>query len=564
MRSGLVLLAGLAGSALALPTANPSNELDARTFGLVSGILHTVSDILHGTSPVHLLGGISAEAAAALQGSALGCTAGSVDLEYRKKLAAWLKAGAGVHLDVSLRKALLAWCQADASVDLDIDVDLRAQLGFFIPTCANIAAEANLFVSLDGVSTLAAEALGVLSATAQASLEAAIGLLGELDWKVAAGLDFCASGGVVGDLDIEILNALKAWLGSSDCTLSAGLKATINLWLAGKIGGDVVQISHLPVGGLATISVGKSLQALIGAEGALVAGAQVSLNAFLQTDVGLNLDADIKGLLEHIVKGGLAVDIDLDLRVKLSLWLGSGDCSLTAELKGLLALWLSFGVSAGTDLSLDVGIHSNILSELTGFLTGTIDGLLGTHLHGLLSFILGGQGVLSLSIEARAQLAALIGGGIGIEITDSIQVILIGWLTGCQKCCGGSTIQHTSVTPSKTPSLPASQTPSVPVSTPAGPTDTPEAPAGTPAVPDTTETPAAPAETSTPCETITSESVTSEIVSETPAAPTDVSPTETPATTDVVPVPTSSSCAGCGLQTVTITKTISVAACPTA
>ncbi|KAL4737804.1 hypothetical protein BDV11DRAFT_146823 [Aspergillus similis] len=290
MRTSIALLAGLASSALALP-ATPSTQLDARTFGLVSGIIHTIENILTGgVTPANVLGGISSEAAAALHGGALGCTAGSVDLAYRKKLAHWLKAGAGVHLEASVRTALLAWCEADASVDLELDLEVRAGLGFFIPTCAKIAAEADLYVTLD----------------------AAIALLGEVDWKIKSGLEFCAAGGIVGDLDTEIINALKVWLNSSECTLAVSLKKTLLLWIEGKVGGDVVGIGHLPVGGVATIGVGKSLEALVGANGALVAGAQAQLEAFLQTDVGLEIDVAILNILKICAKGGLAVDIDLD------------------------------------------------------------------------------------------------------------------------------------------------------------------------------------------------------------------------------------------------------------
>ncbi|KAL3477529.1 hypothetical protein BJX99DRAFT_246107 [Aspergillus californicus] len=328
MRSDLVLLAGLAGSALALPTTTAAtSQLDTRTFGLIAGVLDLVSDILGGSSPHDLLSGISGEAAAALGGSALGCKAGSIDIEYRNKLKAWLNGRNGLHLDASLRTGLLAWCEADASVDLD--VDLRAQLSFFIPTCANIAAEADLYVSLDGVFSLAGDVLGVLTSTAQASLEAAIGLLTGVNWKVQAGLEFCAAGGIVGDLDVEIINALKLWLNSDDCTLSVGLKTTVLAWIAGTIGGDVVQIGNLPVGGVSIISLGNSLEALLETTGALVASAQASLTAFLQTDVGLAIDVDIKNLLGLIAKGSLAVDIDADLRVQLSLWLASSDCTLT-------------------------------------------------------------------------------------------------------------------------------------------------------------------------------------------------------------------------------------------
>ncbi|KAL4795489.1 hypothetical protein BDV19DRAFT_165812 [Aspergillus venezuelensis] len=473
MRSNLFILAGLASSALALPTT-ASTELDARHFGLVSGLIETVKDILHGTSPVHILGGISAEAAAALGGGALGCTAGSVDLEYRKKLAVWIKTGAGAHLDASVKTALLAWCEADVSVDSGLDVDIRAQLGFFIPGC---------------------------------------------------------------------------------CTLSVSLKHTLQIWISGKIGGGVIQIPSLPVAGVATIGVGKSLEALIEASGALVVSAQTSLSAFLETEVGLAIDADISAILALIAKGSLAIDISLDKRISLSLWLGSSDCKLTAELKGLLALWLSFGVSAGAEVSLDVS--HNIITDLTGFLTGTVDALIGTHIQGLLSFILSGKGVLSISLEARAQLAALVSGSLDIDISADIQLIIIGWLSGCQKCCGGEIIStHTPSLPSSTPSVPKpTETPAAPTDvqptgTPSVPSQTPgfpggEQPSGTPSVPaQTPGTPTdvspteTPSETTTPCDTLTSEIVGSSTISipgsETPGVPTDVQPTETPS----VPVTT--------------------------
>ncbi|KAL2829716.1 hypothetical protein BDW59DRAFT_33181 [Aspergillus cavernicola] len=519
MRSGLLLLAGLASSTLALPTA--STELDARTVGLVSGLLDVVKDILGGgVSPVNILGGISAEAAAALGGGALGCTAGSIDIEYRKKLAIWLKSEAGLHLDVSLRKSLLSWCEADASVDLDLDLDLRAQLSFFIPACANIAAEADLYVSLEGVFSLASDVLGVLTATAQATLEAAIGLLGDLDFKIQAGLEFCAAGGLIGDLDIEIVNALKVWLNGDKCTLSVELKTTVLAWIAGEIGGDIIELPKLPVGGVTAISLGKSIEVLVETTGALVGSAQAALGAFLQTDIGLDIDTEIKNILALIVKGGLAVDIAYDKRVQLSLWLASSKCALTAELKSLIAFWLSFGVSSGGEVS--VGFSTNILSELTGFITGTIDTLLGSQLHGLLSFILSGKGVLSISLEARAQIAALIGGSLDIEIDDSIQIIIIGWLGGCHECCG---------------SPGSSTTPALPTSTPVSPTKTPTVPTSV----GPTETPSEPSET--PCDTLTSETIISHTETkpptETPSVPTGTGPSETPSNTPTVPtVPT--------------------------
>jgi hypothetical protein len=533
MRSNLLLLAALAGSTLALPTAS-TTELDARTFGLIGGLVDTIKDILHGTSPVNILGGISAEAAVALNGGAIGCKAGSIDFEYRKQLGIWLKTGAGVHIDAALKKSLLAWCEADVSVDIEIDLEIRAQLSFFLPTLAHIAAKKELYVTLDGVFDFAKDIAGVLTIGAQASLEAAIGLLGELDWKIKAGLEFCAAGGILADLDVEIIAALKLWLESKECKLTVELKKTLKLWLEGKIEGDVIELPKLPVGGLSTISLGKSLEVLIEASGALVVSAQASLGAFLQTDIGLEIDIEIKKLLAFCGKGGLAIDLEYEKRVELSLWLASSKCTLTAELKALIAFWLSFGVSAGAEVSID--FSKNILAELTGFITGTIDALLGGHLHGLLSFLLSGEGVLSISIEARAQLAALISGGFGFSIDKHIEIIIIGWLGGCHECCGGKPpVSSTTPTlPSTTPTASPSTTPTLPSTTPTASPSTTKTTTTKPTEP--TTTPSEPEET--PCETDTDVEPT-QTPTTTPGEPeetpcetdTDVEPTQTPTTT---------------------------------
>ncbi|KAL2867113.1 putative cell wall protein [Aspergillus lucknowensis] len=520
MRSDILLLAGLAGSALALPAT--STQLDTRTFGLVGGLLDTVNDLLGGTSPVSLLEGISSEAAAALGGCALGVQAGSIHIQYRRELSIWLESDSGSHLDGSLRKSLLAWCQSDAPVDLVISPDNLAQLSFFIPTCANIAAKKELFVSLDGIFSFAQEVVGVLTVTAQGALEKALSLIGEVDWEVRSALEFCAAGGIVKDLDVGLVNALKAWLMGGECPLSAELHKTVLSWVEGKIEGEVIHLPSLPVGGLTAISIGKSLESLIvEATGALVGSAQTALSALLGSNLGLEIEGEIKEILAFIAGGGLAIELEYVKRAALSAWLASSKCQLTAELKGLVVLWLSFGVSPGSEVS--IGISTGIIGELTGFLTGTIDALLGTNLHGLISFILSGKGVLSISLEARAQLAALIGGGFGLEIDESILTIIIGWLSGCHECCGS----HPPTT--GLPTSTAIPTISIPtISTTATETDTPTP---TPTGVEPTETPSeTPSET--PCETITSESTTSYTVSETEApTPTGVEPTETPCET---------------------------------
>ncbi|PIG86698.1 cell wall protein, partial [Aspergillus arachidicola] len=543
--NNLLLLAGLASSVAAYPA-----DIESRTLGpLLEGIGKGIADIgegvgegiedvtkgladlislLFGGSSGHttvtILEGISAQAAAALQGGALGCTAGTIHADARAELVAWLKAHA--EFDASLKAALVAWAQGGASATLSVDV--CAGLSLFIPTCADIAAKGDLYVTLDGIfsaTDLAAEV--VLSASAQSSLSTFLsGHLGVgLDIDIRAGLGLCAGGGVAADLAADVKAALKAWLSGSECTLSHSLKVSVLAWLEGKIETGVVSIGSVPSGGLATISAGAAIGSLIEESGILVASAQASLSAFLEADIAADLEVEILTALKACAKGGLAADLSVEVRTALAIWLSGSSCRLGAELKSVVLFWLTFAVSA--DVAVDVS--GGLLTDITSFLTGTVDTLVGTNLRGVISVLISGESLVSISLDARAQLAAVCGGAAGIEIDTRIILVII----------------HI---PASTPvaSTPAASTPLVPtpVPTSAGATGSdvpsvPSVPAGSATTGVTSgvnsgsvvPTPSGPAPSdeasSTPCDTITSETVIGSATTEYPSspAPTDVSPT---------------------------------------
>ncbi|KAF7117852.1 hypothetical protein CNMCM5793_007155 [Aspergillus hiratsukae] len=635
MRSNsLFLLASLASYVLALPTDLESRHLkvgadvDIGDLSIGAGISighgldlsGLIGAILGGhTRTSALLAGLSAQAAAALQGGVLGCKAGAIHAAARAELAAWLRAGAAAELDASIKASLLDWCEGDVSVTLDVDV--CAGLSVLIPTCADIAAKGDLFVTIDGIFSSAEVAANVvLSASAQASLSAFLSASvgAALDAKVRAGLGLCAGGGVFVDLAADVQAALKVWLASSECSLSASLKIAVLAWLEGKVGADVIAIGSLPSGGLATISAGASIAALVEETGLLSASAQLSLAAFLEADISAGLDVHVLAALEACAKGGAAVSLDVEVRTALVAWLTGSSCSLGAELKAVVLLWLSFAVEA----DLAVSVSTGLLGELTSFLTGTIEATLGAVFRGVLSIMISGESMSTLSIDARAQLAAILGGAAGIEIDASIEIILIGWLTGCGHLPGGSGFIRNgnpgtstpAVPVTGVPSLPAVPTPSgipsgsVPVSIPNGASPTgassvpipvvpsgsvpsgaspTEAPSGTvPAVPEASET---------PCDTLTSETVIPiATYTEAGPVPSGASPTggagasvpsgpeasETPCDTfvsqTVIPVATKTEAVSSGAaaitpaptvvpskvpKVITITTTVSVAAC---
>ncbi|CAI7607252.1 unnamed protein product [Penicillium discolor] len=560
MRSSLVMLAGLAGAALAYPT---DKAVEPRTLGLLGEILGDitvdVTSILsavlggHSSSSVELLAGLSAEGAAALSGGALGCKSGVIHHKAKAALKLWLLFHA--NLDVSLKKSLISWCEGND--ELVLSEDILAALSVYIPGCADIAAQGQLYVTVDGIFDAASlESALVLSASAQASLSAWIEAKLDLDIGVKVGLNVCAAGGVVGSLAADVKASLLAWINSKECDLSAHLKVSVLAWINGHAGGDLVEIGAFAETALSTISVGASVGVHVLESGLLSVGGQATLAAFLGVDLAAGLATDVKLALEACAKGKLATAVELDIRTQLAIWLHSSDCSLGVELKAVVLLWLSFAVEADVSASLD--LVGGLVSDVTGLLTETVSGL-SVDLRGALSLCAAGGSLVDLSFAARAELAAFLSGCTSIDIDVTIQIIIIQWFTGCSIPGAPSVPASSSVPslPSSTPYLPGTSavpsgpSASVSVSVPAG---TPAVPSGPGAsvsvsVPAGTPVPSGPAASTTPCDTETSEIVGSTVIPggpngsgsvTVPAVPTGTAPAETPSgpagTTDV-PVP---------------------------
>ncbi|KAJ5372308.1 hypothetical protein N7517_004314 [Penicillium concentricum] len=515
MRSSLVLLAGLAGTALAYPT---DLAVERRTLGLLGELLGDITvdvtailgAVLGGHNSVDLLAGLSAEAAAALGGGALGCKSGAIDHKAKAALKLWLLFHA--ELDLSLKKTLISWCESND--ELVLSADVLAALSVYIPGCADIAAKGQLYVTIDGIFEASSlESALVLSIGAQVSLSAWIEAKLDLDLDVKVGLNVCAAGGVVASLSADIKAALLAWINSKDCDLSAHLKVSVLAWINGHAGGDLVEIGALAETALSTISVGASVGVHIEESGLLSVGGQASLAAFLGLDLSVDLAADVKLALEACAKGELAVAVDLDIRTKLAIWLAGADCALGVELKAVVLLWLSFAVEA--DVSVSLGLVGGLLGHVTDILTGTLLTGLSVDLRGALSLCAAGGSLTGLTLDARAELAAFLGGCTSIDIDISIQIIILQWFTGCSIPGAPSGPASSSVPslPSSTPhphlpgtsAVPSGPGASVSVSIPVG-TLVPSGPA--PSGP----APSGPSATTTPCDTETSQVVSSTVI----------------------------------------------------
>ncbi|KAJ6086389.1 hypothetical protein N7499_004302 [Penicillium canescens] len=571
MRSSLVLLAGLAGSALAYPT---DMAVERRTFGLPADILGSVSDITvnvtsipgavlgggHHSHSSSLVAGLGAEGAAALQGGALGCKAGVIQAEARAALKVWLH----LHADpeASLTTSLISWCEGDDEIVLSADV--LAALAVYIPSCADIAAKGQLYVTIDGIfGASSLESVLVLSASLQSSLSAWIEAAVGLDIDVKAGLNACAAGGIVTSMTADVKASLLAWINGSNCDLSAELKVSVLAWINGHHGHGLVEIGTLGEAALSIVSVGASVGVHVEESGILSVGGQASLAAFLGADVSADLSVDVQLALEACAKGKLATAVDLDIRTKLAIWLSGSGCSLGVEHKAVVLFWLSFGV----DASVSVDLVSGVLSDVTG-LTELLSSL-SVDLRAALSVILSGGSLESISLSARAELAAFIGGCTGLEIDVNIQLIIIEWFTGCSIPGAPSGIKSSWVpsVPSSTSYVFSTGIPSGPgtsasVSIPSGPAPSRSsssggasgsAPSGvspTGSVPSgpgasvSVSVPAGPAPSgsspsgseTTPCDTLTGVDVSSTVVPGMPApsggasgsSPSGVSPTGTP------------------------------------
>ena len=302
MHSKFILLAGLASYAVGLPQPAPVEERGLLG-GILGGILDPILDPVldlggllvgllgGGGNPGSILTGLNAQAAAAIQAGALGCTAGTVGSGAIAQLKAWLN-GAGANINAALRADLLNWCNGGSSAKLSVDV--IAGLAVLLPTCAEIASAGDLYVTVNGIlSTAELEAVAVLNAAAQASLSAFISVHAQLDADIKAALSLCAGGGIATSLSADIVVALKAWLNASTCPLDAGLKASVLAWVNGSIGAGVVAIGDLSDGAVSAVSIAASLLALVGESGVLVASAQSSLTAFLASDLSVVLEAAI-------------------------------------------------------------------------------------------------------------------------------------------------------------------------------------------------------------------------------------------------------------------------------
>ncbi|CRG88342.1 hypothetical protein PISL3812_05372 [Talaromyces islandicus] len=414
MRFFTLALTALATSAVvpALELA-PVPELATRNFFLGSN------------SSFDLFSGLDAEGCAAFAGACLGAKASAIESSARASLDAWI---GSADLSASLKTSLKSWCSGSVA---ELDVDVIAELAVYIPIAVGLAAEGGLSVSISGITSTITDAGVALDASLRADLTAFLKAHVNLDSEVNVALEVCASGGVVAALTADVKAAILAYVESSDCSLSASLIAAIKLWCAGKAGSGVSIIGDIPNAASISASVGASITAAIDSEGIIASSFVSALKTWI-VSIDIDLDADIKAALELIIEGKTASSLDDTVIIKLTQWLFSEKCSLAGQLKAVVLVWLYVRATVGETVSI---LSVTDIATLTAWFEGDVSASLSAVVKGVIATAIAGEAVVNVSLDAVAQLVAVISGLVtGVSVDIDIVVILAKWVTG--NTCG--------------------------------------------------------------------------------------------------------------------------------
>lgn len=416
MRFAAFAISALATCAFALPSKSVPAVVNER--GLIS-------DVLNLLNPSDLMSDLSAEGAAAFVGASLGCESSIISADAKAKLSVWLDGD--IDLDAGVKTSLKGWCSGTTA---SLDVDVIAEIALFTPCAVGIAAKGGLVVDVNGIASVGAAVGVVLEASLQVELLAFLKANVNLDSDINVALYLCANGGLVTALTADVKASITAWLASSDCGLSASLKAAVGLWLEAEVGVGAVALGTVSTAASISGSIGVSIDAAVDASGLLSATYISALEAWISSET--SLDADIKASLEVCVGAKAAISLDLSAVETLTAWLFSSKCSLTVELKAAVLLWLHVRVTEVATISV---LTATDIATLTTWLSGSIATDLSAVVKGVVGVAIAGEAVVNVAVDAVAELIGVLTGCVsGVEVSADIQIILGKWISG--ETCG--------------------------------------------------------------------------------------------------------------------------------
>jgi hypothetical protein len=423
MRFTTLAMSALATCAIAAPMTLAPAPVFERS------LLTVAVDLL---DPSAALDGLSAEGAAAWVGASLGLGAGVIDASARADLNTWIS-GASVRLDASVITSIQSWCTGSSTAELDVDV--IAEISLLTPFAIVIAAAGDLVVDLEGIASVGAAVGVVLETSLQATLKAFIAASVDLDAEVKVALNICAAGGLVTSLSADVKAALTAYLGDASCGLSATLKAAVKLWLDVSTGVGVTALGAVSTAASVSASIGAAIDVAVDASGILTASYISSLEAWISAQV--DLDADIKAWLAVCTGAESALSLDVDAVVQLTAWLFDSSCTLSAQLKAVVLLWLNVRVNLADNVSV---LAAADIATLTAWIGGDISADLSATVSGVIAVAIAGEAVVNVSIDAVSELIGVLTGCVsGIDISVDIQLILGKWVSGETCDCSKNT-----------------------------------------------------------------------------------------------------------------------------
>lgn len=364
------------------------------------------------------VGSIDALILASLKIAAAGGVAETLSVEALLALNVWLSSK-----DCSLKGDILVSIQAWVSVNVDLTIGSdNGHSGGPNGGHSAIHGDAGLNVVLTGAHHQSLEAFVSTSV-----------FLG-LDLDVQVGLQAVVAGGVAGSLSASVQLALSAFVSVSTCPLDIEVAASILLWLSGSVSATVVEGTSIDA--YAYINAGLDIFAEIDASLSLTVEAQAELSVF--TSAAVSIDAEIIASLNIAAHGGLAASLEVSASAQLSAWIASSDCSLSVELRALVLVWLSVGISgtgaAGVGIGAGAGValDASVIVAVSAAVAVSVD--LSSTLEGVLAVVVSGGVAALVEVEARAELAVFLFSEAGLSLGVDVQVELIAWLSGSKEC----------------------------------------------------------------------------------------------------------------------------------
>lgn len=171
--------------------------------------------------------------------------------------------------------------------------------------------------------------------------------------------------------------------------------------------------------------------------GCLIESAQSSLSSFCFGSAGAALDVGILGSLKKCAAGELAASMEASAAVALSAWLSGPSCPLSAEMRGTVIAWMSFGITGAAGAKAGIGagagagyvFSASEIAAIQAAMSGSVS--MSATVKSAFGVAIAGQAAGAISIAGRAETSAFLCGNAGAGFGGAeLHASLIGWMCG--------------------------------------------------------------------------------------------------------------------------------------